>query len=235
MVTGVQLVAAARTFEGEPYRQWNPGRCDPHSGFKDCSGDVVAAFALLGVYGIPTVSSTISSWCYDNGGLIPITQALHEPGCVLVRGDNLGREGWGNNGHIAITVGDGVNLTEARNSRVGVVFDPYYGRQWDGAYHLPGVDYANHPAQPHKIPKFRRQLVWRRPPRKPMRGDDVLDVQTKLLQWAFITRNPAINPGTVGNAYGRRCAKAVVAFQKAAGIPPDAIVSEPTWRSLYRI
>lgn len=234
MVTGAQLVATARTFEGEPYNQ-GTGRTSPTSGYKDCSGDIVAAFALLGVYGVPTVSSTQARWCYENGGLISIQEALHTPGCLLSRGRNRGMEGYGNDGHSAITIGDGVNLTEARNSRVGVLFDSYFGRQWDAGYRFPNVDYALHPVKPHKVPKLQRQIVWRRPPRRPMRGDDVLDVQTKLLAWAFITKNPKIHPGKIGDAYGRRCAKAIVAYQKAAGIPPDAIVSDPTWQSLYRI
>lgn len=241
MVTGIEVRDSARSFEGEPYRQDNPGRYLPDSGFKDCSGDVVAAFARLGIQGVPTVSSTQARWCFENGGLISVELALATPGCLLSRGANFGMEGYGNDGHSAITIGDKVNVTEARGSAYGVLMDSALGRQWDAGYLFPRslVDYAEHPApapKPHKPPKLKRKLYYRKPPAKPFRGDDVLEVKSKLLVWAYITRDKRLaDIEAHAPQFGRACGLAVMQYQRHAGLPANGIVGPATWASLFRV
>lgn len=240
VITGVELRDACCTFAGERYDQ-GPGRTSTVSGYKDCSGLPVAGFAKLGRLGIPTVSSTQARYCHDNGGLISIDQALRTPGALLSRGANLGMEGYGNDGHSAESMGDGVNVIEARGHAYGVLIDSALGRHWDAGYLWPDVDYGTHPTpHPHPIPHQARRLYY--VPKNPMRGDDVLEVETKLAQWAFLIASAgnlpasrAINPGVIGNAYGRKAVAKVAAFQRLAGIKPDGIVGAVTWRTLFAL
>lgn len=229
--TGAEFLAAARSFEGEPYRQ-DPGRTDPNSGFKDCSGDVVAALAKIGQLGTPSVSSLQARWCRDNGTLRTLDEALHEAGNLLFMGPNMGYDGWGNDGHVAITIGDGRSVTEARGHAYGVLCDGALGRPWTNAARVPGLDYGHGEPPAHQPVGSPRQLSLRTPP---MRGDDVTDVQTKLYGWAFITHNASINPGAHDGIYGPQTANAVRAYQSAAHLQSDGIVGPTTWASLHRI
>lgn len=239
MTTGLELLNAARHFDGEEYTQDPSRRCSTVSGGKDCSGLWVAAFTLRGIRGVPTVTSSQARWCHDAGGLITLDKALHTPGAVLFRGRNLGMEGYGNDGHAAGTVGDGTHVFEARGSAYGVGTFSAIGRQWDGAYHWPDIIYDG-PPKPKPIPHQARRLYYIA--KNPMRGDDVLNVQAKLAQWAWVIAaagnlpaSRAVNPGRIGVAYGLRCARCVAALQKLAGLKPDAIVGPATWRVLFSL
>lgn len=238
MTTGAELLAAARTFEGEPYNQTNPGRCDPNSGFKDCSGDVVAAHAKTGHYGVPTVSSSQAAWCYENGREIDLDTAFHTPGALLFMGADRGLQGFGNDGHVGISGGDGFHVTEARGTAYGVLWDQGTGRSWSGAGLSPVIDYGHGPTPTPAHPVLGRVLRLTMPRE---RGDDVVDVQTKLWGWAYIiglkNRNQgrAINPGPEDGIFGGRTDIAVRAFQGAAHLAVDGIVGPATWASLYRI
>lgn len=229
MATGKDLLARARTFEGEPYRQDNPGRYLPDSGFKDCSGDVVAAHAELGIQGVPTVSSGQAAWCYDHGGEIGIDEALHTEGALMFMGADRGLQGWGNGGHAAISGGDGIHGTEARGSAYGVLWDTFAGRAWTGAGLSPALDYPQRGAHqgPRQAPSIHRTLSTG------MRGDDVLDAQTKLAGWAWITKTPAMNPGAADGSFGRNTLAAVRVFQQRAHLAVDGVIGPKTWAALY--
>lgn len=228
MSTGADLLARARTFEGEPYRQDNPGRYLPDSGFKDCSGDVVAAHAELGIQGVPTVSSGQAAWCYDHGREVSIDEALHTAGALMFMGDDRGLQGWGDGGHAAISGGDGIHGTEARGHAYGVLWDTFAGRGWTGAGLSPAVDYPGKPAVSGQrgAPSIHRTLTLG------MRGDDVMDAQTKLSGWAWVTKTPAMSCAADGN-FGAQTLAAVKLFQARAHLAPDGVVGPKTWAALY--
>lgn len=235
MPTGVDLLAACRSFEGEPYRQINPGRCDPRSGFKDCSGDVVAGHAKLGVYGVPTVSAYQARWCHDNNAMCSVDVALHTPGGLLFRGANRGMDGFGNDGHVAVSAGDGQHVTEARGTAWGVLYDSALGREWDGAGLSPALDYTTMPPPPPKPPRLRFNLIYRQPV---MVCDEVVDVKTKLLGWAYICHDPAMVPdtSTAGfGTYGYHASQCVRQFQRRARLAANGIVDQYTFNALYKI
>lgn len=237
MITGVQVRDKARSFDGKYRYDQGPQRTTGELGYIDCSGTVVLDLNDLGVRGVPTVSSTQATWCRDNHcDRCPLDIALKIPGMLLFEGPDFGYEGYGNDGHVAITVGDAVNVIESRGHAYPATWEySALGRPWTNAAFIPGVDYATHPSKPVVVPKLARVLHFVQPPGTIMRGDDILDVQTKLYGWAYIARNAAMNPGAHDGGYGRSTAAAVVAFQKAAGITADAIVGPQTWASLYRI
>lgn len=235
MLTGVQVRDQARSHDGKYRYDQGDTRTTGVDGYIDCSGSVVLTLNELGDYGIPTVSSTQAMWCRDNHtDRVPIDAALRIPGMLLFEGADFGYEGWGNDGHVAITVGDAVNVIEARGHAYPASWEySALGRPWTNAAYIPGIDYAARPIvvpRPPKLPRIQHFIT-----KNIMRGDDILDTQTKLYGWAFITKNHAMNPGAHDGGYGRSTARAVVAFQKAAGLVADAIVGPATWASLYRI
>jgi len=233
--TGAQFLAACRSFEGEAYEQ-GPRRTDPTSNYKDCSGDVVAGLSKVGVSGVPTVSSTQAQWCYANGGEIPIDVALDTHGALLFMGADRGLQGFGNDGHVAISAGDGVNFTEARGHAYGVLFDTGAGRNWSGAGLIPALDYGpGHPTIPTvpTSPAPGRELALRTPF---MRGDDVIEVQTRLYFWAYVSKDGALDPGAHDGVYGPKTQAAVMEFQRRN--PPlavDGIVGPATLTKLFAV
>lgn len=236
-ITGAQVLAQARTHDGRFRYDQGPSRTTGADGYIDCSGHVVLTLNQLGIYGVPTVSSTLARWCQANHtDGIPMDVALRTPGVLLFHGPNHGYDGFGNDGHVAFSLGDGVGADEAvGHSYPASMGDDWPNRGWSNAGYIPGVDYQNHPPRPVVVPKLARILHFNKPPAAPMHGDDVLDVQTKLFGWAFITRNAQINPGAHDGRYGKTTARAVMAFQRSAGEIVDSIVGARTWASLYRI
>lgn len=123
-------------------------RIRPHlSGYADCSGLIFGALH----YGagmpanIPATSWAQARWCRDSGTLIPIKQALDTAGALVFWGDNRGYDGYGPEGHVAFTVGDGVSLMEARGTRYGIGVWPVTGRNPVNAGLVPGLSYLSAP------------------------------------------------------------------------------------------
>lgn len=144
MTTGADLIVAAESFLGEPYST-APGRTSPTSGFKDCSGLIAAAYEVatggieLGAY----VSVTI--WAQSNALGLSISRdaALDIAGaCFLIPTDPL--QGWGPNGHIGFSTGDGWTVEATPAAQGGVQRLPATYQPWGpNACLLPGIDYSN--------------------------------------------------------------------------------------------
>jgi hypothetical protein len=143
MATGQDLIDAARRHLGEPYST-DPGRDDPDSGHKDCSGLISAAY--LTATGRPlgaNVSVTIFALCSAEGLEISFDEAVGIVGAVLlIPTDPL--RGWGPNGHIGFSDGAGgtVEATLPRVAALSATFQPWGPR----ACLLPGIDYGRTPA-----------------------------------------------------------------------------------------
>jgi cell wall-associated NlpC family hydrolase len=137
--TGQGLLDAAATFLGERYNQ-GPQRCSPTSGYKDCSGLIVASFAVAtgGNLGA-TVSSSIWKLCADAGLGISRADAFNIPGaCLLMPDDPM--KGAGNDGHIGFSDGNGGTI-EATGSSVQKLPNNYqrWGKE---ACLLPFIAYS---------------------------------------------------------------------------------------------
>jgi hypothetical protein len=143
MATGQDLIDAAVTFLGEPYST-APGRDDPTSGHKDCSGLIAASYAVatgeeLGA----NVSVTIFDLCAKQGLEISLEDAVHTAGACLLKPDDP-YVGWGPAGHIAFADGNGgtVEATPPRVQRLPL----RYNAPWSWrACLLPGIDYGRTP------------------------------------------------------------------------------------------
>lgn len=147
MATGADLVARAKT-----RLDWNyvvdEHRLIGDTHTTDCSGFVYLAAKDCGLT-IPTVSWTQARYCHEAGlDGIPIGDALDIAGALLFKGDRMGFDGFGAGGHVAISMGDGVNVIEAEGSARDVLIDPALGEghPWTNAARLPGLDYGSGPA-----------------------------------------------------------------------------------------
>lgn len=136
--TGQGLIAAARTFLGEQYST-GAGRTSTTSGYKDCSGLIVAAYKLatgkdLGA----STSSSIYKLCADQGLGISFDRAKAIAGaCLLMPEDPM--LGVGSAGHIGFSDGNG-GTVEATPPKVQALSlnDQSWGSH---ACLLPGIQY----------------------------------------------------------------------------------------------
>jgi hypothetical protein len=138
MATGQDLINAACSFLGQRYST-APGRDDPLSDHKDCSGLIAASYLVA--TGQPlgaNVSVTIYDLAVRNGLAISREQALVTAGACLLIPDDPYR-GWGPNGHIGFSDGAGgtVEATPPRVQRLDATYQPW----GPAACLLPGIDY----------------------------------------------------------------------------------------------
>lgn len=139
MTTGNDLINTARTFLGEPYST-GPGRADPNSGYKDCSGLIAASYLVAtGDHLGADVSVTIYDLCVSQGLWCPFNFAANIAGaCLLMPEDPY--QGWGPKGHIGFSDGIG-GTVEATPNRVQEL--PLHYQRWgSNACLLPGIDYS---------------------------------------------------------------------------------------------
>lgn len=154
MTTGTQFRDAAVAKRGYAYGTASPWRWTGERGFFDCSGLTYYAARRCGLI-IPATSYLIARYCavhhLDRQSL---DVALHTPGMVLNRGPNHGYDPppRGSTDHVAITIGDGRNIIEAKGHAWGVLIDGALGREWDNASYLPGLTYGVVQPAPPPIP-----------------------------------------------------------------------------------
>jgi hypothetical protein len=142
MGSGRDLYNACCIFEGQPYST-APGRTDPLSGHKDCSGLVAAGFEVcqgyeLGAY----VSVTIFDQSVKAGLEIPLWAAENIVGALIYKPEDP-YQGWGANGHIAVSDGHGgtIEATPPRVQRLPLS----YNAPWSSKASLAiDLDYSNY-------------------------------------------------------------------------------------------
>lgn len=146
MATGADLVASAKTRLGWQY-EVDSHRLIGDTRTTDCSGFVYLAAKDCGLT-IPTVSWTQARWCHEaHTDGIAIGDALKIVGALLFKGDRMGLDGFGSGGHVAISMGDGVNIIEAEGHKRDILIDPALGEghPWSNAAKMPGLDYGAGP------------------------------------------------------------------------------------------
>jgi len=114
---------------------------DPNPKAFDCSELTKWASARAGVT-IPDGATAQYLFIRDHGGTMSVQQALHTPGALLFHfghePKNLGDIPA--DGHVAISLGDGVHTIEARGHAYGTnVFDNAAGRSFNYAGMIPGM------------------------------------------------------------------------------------------------
>jgi len=117
--------------------------------------------------------------------------------------------------HCGVYMGDG-SVVHAKGRDYGVVREPLSAAGWNRYGRLKMF------AGGRSVPTLSRQLKRTSPT---MRGDDVREVQQALTAKGF-------DPKGIDGSYGPNTQKAVIAFQKAAGIKVDGIVGPETWGKL---
>lgn len=153
MFTNIQFRDFAVAKAGYKY-EVGPTRTTGTQGYFDCSGLVTYAAHNCGM-NIPTVSWLQAQWCRDSGTLIDpsqpnatsaIEKALNIPGCLLFHGQDFAYQGYASGGHVAITMGDGANIIEAKGHAWGVLVDSalpqLHSSWWDNCAYLPGITYS---------------------------------------------------------------------------------------------
>lgn len=143
--TGLQLRDIAVSKRGYRYVV-GPTRCTGADGYFDCSGLVTYSARRLGL-NPPTVSWLQARWCRDNNTLCDLSHALATPGALLFEGANHAYDGFASGGHVAISIGNGHDVIEARGHAYGVLVDSAIGRPWTNSALMPGVSYSA-PAPP---------------------------------------------------------------------------------------
>lgn len=148
--SGLDLVAAAETMLGKPYRITGC-RCEQGCCCEDCSGLYCQANNMVGLPHICTTSFALAISAREEGRIVSFDEAIHTPGMLLIRGPHNG-EGpangpRGSNGHIVICKGDGATTVEAMGTAYGIVRGSVFRRGFDDPTtgrpcRAAGIDYS---------------------------------------------------------------------------------------------
>lgn len=242
MASGLDLLTWARAQIGKPYDATSDAvRFGPNA--FDCSGLIVAACRAVGTP-LPaeagTNSASIIRYAAAHGLTRPISEALAVPGAILVMGPRNGFDGYGPLGHIALTVGNGRDVVEARGHAYGVVEGIALGRPWTNAAILPGVAYTVPATQPphhdpdgfgdlyHALHALGSLYNGRRAPilRTGSKGADTKQLQTALAGLGYRL--------TIDGDFGPQTTGAVRSVQRQGRITDDGIVGAQTYTVLSR-
>ncbi|HEV7523512.1 MAG TPA: NlpC/P60 family protein [Acidimicrobiia bacterium] len=136
------FVTNALAEQGKPYVYGaNASLTDPNPKAFDCSELTKWASARAGVT-IPDGATAQYLYTRDHGTTMTVQQALHTPGALLFHFGHEPRD-LGDipaDGHVAISLGDGVHTIEARGHAYGTnVFDNAGGRSFNFAGMIPGM------------------------------------------------------------------------------------------------
>jgi cell wall-associated NlpC family hydrolase len=137
-----QFLSNALAEQGKPYVYGaNANISDPNPKAFDCSELTKWASARAGVT-IPDGATAQYLSIRDHGDTMTVQQALHTPGALLFHFGHEPRD-LGDipaDGHVAISLGDGVHTIEARGHAYGTnVFDNAGGRSFNFAGMIPGM------------------------------------------------------------------------------------------------
>lgn len=141
--------------------------------------------------------------------------AMVTPGAVLVRAPSAP----GTSGHVAISLGNGKTV-EAYSASKGVIVSTSAGRRWDHGVLIPGVKYeiGTPPTKPVPVASV---IVF---------GSKNVAAVRKIQE--LLNTHGTTPPLTVDGGFGKLTAAAVVDFQTAAGLVPDAEVGPATMAAL---
>ncbi len=140
--TAQQFVSTALAEQGKPYVYGATAKItDPNPPAFDCSELTKWAAARSGVT-IPDGATAQYLDIRDHGDTMSVQQALHTPGALLFHFGHEPKD-LGDipaDGHVAISLGDGVHTIEARGHAYGTnVFDNAGGRSFNFAGMIPGM------------------------------------------------------------------------------------------------
>jgi len=136
-----QFLNEALAQQGKPYVYGTTNVNDPNPKSFDCEGLVKWAAAHVGV-AMPSGATAQYVFIRDHGGTMSVQQALHTPGALLFHFSHEPRNAGDvpADGHVAISVGDGVHTMEARGRAYGVnEFANAGGRSFNYAGMIPGM------------------------------------------------------------------------------------------------
>lgn len=212
MTTGQEFVNAALSFVGQPYST-APGRGDPNSGHKDCSGLVVAAYKKATGVDLPAnVSVTLYQLCRDQGQLLSKVEADSVAGALYFCPEDP-TQGWGAGGHVGISGGTGEDVEATPWFAGGVQVLPNNAQRWGShAGLLPGLDYGSGVVGGALTGSTADGVLT-----VGSQGSAVLNVQEWLINMGFV-----VDGGADGD-YGEATASAVSAYQTRYGLGVDGI------------
>jgi cell wall-associated NlpC family hydrolase len=176
----------------------------------DCSELIEWALARTGVR-FPDGSWNQERFCRDRNTIVPYGRAVRTQGALLFRHR-------GNDGHVAVSLGNGSTI-EARGRAYGVNVFNTANRVWTAAALVPGLKYV---APPDNFPRWPGRYLTQ-PPQ--MKGRDVVAWQRRMLArgWRLPTNG----------VYGPNTELACRRFQQEKGLLVDGIVGPDTWRAAW--
>lgn len=235
MSTGKDLVRIGSQWFGEPYWNYDNTRFGPLH--MDCSGYMVR---ILTAAGDPPPGNALNSegldlWGRNRGLEIPLAQAFVTPGAFV------SRWGVGNNGHIALSMGDGVHTLETPawgtyGHASGVA--NIQGRDWTNASLAPGIDYSTGPTPDQLAAVAKLAASIKQATDTTIRYGGT---NHQAITWLQIMLNriyPAKRPLVVDGNYGPTTLHALLAYEHDAGLflslghtiwPPQGTVGPVVW------
>jgi len=190
---------------------------DPDPDVFDCSELIEWALRRMGI-AFPDGSWAQEAACRSAGKLIAVDRAVRIQGALLFRHRG------GNDGHVAVSLGNGSTI-EARGRDYGVNVFSAAGRVWTAAGLVPGLNYAR---TPHPPTSFDRVPAWpgrylAQPPL--MRGSDVRQWQQQMQAQGYEVE--------VDGVYGANSERECRRLQKKARLVVDGVVGPDTWRAAW--
>lgn len=180
---------------------------------EDCSGLIVNAIRTKTPGYKDRNAATFIKECTETGKIATIPEV---PGICVWK-----------SGHIGIYIGNGW-VIEARGTDYGVVKSKLSTQKWTKWGYLSGVDYGE--AKPDKWTVTRLLKLT-----DPMlRGDDVKELQTRLINEGFkkVLVNGELKTVKADGIFGEITAAAVKAFQKSAKLAVDGKAGRNTITAL---
>ncbi len=224
MATPADLFRWYQSHLGMPYSA-DGNRLDPNSPTTDCSGAVVRALRSVGVDPGPNdVSESLEVWARTSGGReLSVVDAIHTAGAGLFHW------GLGPDGHVAMSRGDGTTYETPAWGPWGhaLGIGNAWGRDWTGGCLWPDIDYSGHVPSPGPFPPLTRVL------RQGSAGNDVHEMQLRLIGWEYVTKDALLNPGPPDGMFGPLTEVAVRRFQTRSHLVVDGLVGPATWAALW--
>lgn len=223
-----RILEIAKRYLGRPYKNIRIDYTDEDwKGAFDCAEYATyCAYRAFGrLYGttnnadISKADAYTGAWKNDSKNLgirLPWKDALKIPGAFLLRYPPAP----GKMGHIAISLGDGKNVYEARGKAHGVGKFSATGRKWDTGVKLPWVN--NGAPESVELDALTFQLT------NPMAG---YDPRVERIQKALVKAGALASSGIDG-VFGEFTKAAVEKFQKAVSVLTTGIVDAETGKLL---
>jgi hypothetical protein len=221
MATPSDLASCLQARLDRPYWSADGRRLvDENSPGNDCSGWQVVGLRACGIEPGGFVSSSMARWCFDAGLELDVQTGVNTFGAWLFWGPNRGLAGFGDAGHIALSLGNGQILETPSSAGHCSGVSPYRrAGNPSGAAMIPGLVYDGAPPTISGSAPVDDGML-----RLGNKGFRVAELQRRLKSTGADL--------DVDGEFGPLTDAAVRRFQTAHGLEVDGVVGPRTWDAL---